>query len=236
MALLIPSFDTVPRTTDYGIATVDWTKWQVTLNTSASNLDWNNFTISNNAVTEHGAMGSGVIWNLTLVTPVTSLDPNSISVLNSGVPFNPAISVVTTVNPSYQAFIKSVATQIRNLIDTRLTEEDLPDSIIEGSVFLREAEMRALHAMGGTFPTTNSGIERLVIATMYYAAAILLYSNPQIVQQSFERSGIRFAEIDIDEKYTFLINFGNDIINPGPPGDPVGTVTVSELINRKLCW
>ena len=240
MAILTPRLPDSGNITNYGITMVDWTKWQITLSrslTSTENLGPRDIRIDNNPVTDVSV--SGIIANIILTNPVTNLSPSDITI--HAIPaLDPAVTVTQAVNLNYQTFIKSVVTQIRSLLDTRLTEEDLPDSIIEESVYIRQAELQIYQTLGLNPDATLSGmtLERARIAAMYHTAAILLYSNPQIVQQSFERSGIRFAEIDIDEKYTFLISFGNDAIEPDIPDDrdPVGTVTVSELINRKLCW
>ena len=294
-----PAYDaatnpSVPETlpiTNYGIATVDWTKWRLTLSRGEMEETVNRtltsvgmakdpqpsetvkreedlltaaeFTIPipNNMVSISfdpvDRVRGSLIQNVTLTQALTNLNINPIEGRHyDSIPATtdfveipekelPDI-IIHAINPDYQNYVKSVLNQIRSLIDTRLTEEDLPDSIIEGSVFLREAEMQVLMVLSedlsapldSFFSLEDNKKERAIISIMYRAAAILLYSNPQIIQQSFERSGIRFAQVDIDEKYNFLIKFGDDVIDPilPPDRDPVGTVTVSELINRKLCW
>lgn len=120
---------------------------------------------------------------------------------------------------------------IRDLVSIGLTQEDLPDSVIERNIFLKASELeiiRMLKINQETFENrltanVNGYRERMTIAIQKQTAIEIIPALAQIVENAALQERVRYQEIDwklrVDELEEDIVS----IITPDlPPDDDVG--------------
>lgn len=195
------------------------TQWQITLNRveteSEASLAISHITVTGNTVVS--ITGSGLQRVLTLGTAVSMLSATSITITA-----HTSMEVVSVANYELINYLN----QIRTLIWTNLTSEDLPDSTISEDVYLGLAESETLGSLSLTTSqydtkaaSDSTFATRSRVSVMYRAAAYLLPAVPQLLREEINSEYQQFAQVDWQERQTFFLKVAGDSIENDVPDD-----------------
>ena len=201
-------------------------RWKITLSREVSDTETTPIPASDitvttnrlrNAVTRISGTGKDRIITLTTAVETLMLDNLPTSAITINQINYPRMTVTAVEN----ADLLDALQQIRNLLRIGLTSTDLPDSTIREQVFLRAAENEVYDATNlndASYDTRAANDpafkERTQTAVMYRAAALLLYSLPEIVSEAVLQQSVRYREIDIDMKINFWLKSADQAIEP----------------------
>ena len=137
-----------------------------------------------------------------------------------------------------QGMFENFLSQIRDLVSVTIEPDDLPDTTIGKSVFLRNAELKVYEKLqlasdAAYDALSDADKERIRIAVMYRAAIGLMMVLPQIIESQIQSERIRLAEIDWEQKMALYLNQSDEILEDVDDYDGPTTV-VATLINKTV--
>ena len=127
-----------------------------------------------------------------------------------------------------EAFTTTDYAQVRSLLDSRLTQIELPDGVIAQDVFIRAAVDWAHQVMpiDPSNPRDDAQLRRKKRATLYYCAGILSGSVRRIVETEAASVSSTFSEISWEDLQTQLFARARE---EALLADPVGPVASQAL-------
>ena len=116
---------------------------------------------------------------------------------------------------------------VRAAIHYRLKPKDLPDDMIALPIFAPEAELDLLALLPGAESFTDTKLSRAKNVVIYWTAARLVPSVPQVTAQSFLGDREQFQTIDWEKHIEYLLKKADQ--NLGELDIFVNTIRVFQL-------
>lgn len=118
------------------------------------------------------------------------------------------------IDPTFDA---SDFAHVRALIDVRLSEEDIPDSVINSTAFLIASEKevkRLLKANGCDFDELEGedDLEAFKLAVLLRTAAYMMSNAPQIMRQTVGQIGHSWEVTNWERMQANLLNRANNAL------------------------
>ena len=196
------------------------TRWEVTFNRVELSTE-PELVASHIIITGGNAVvsisGTGLQRVIILSNAVTTLTPSELSIAaHSG------MEIVSTANANED--LLEYLDEIRTLIWTNLTEENVSNTIIRRQVYLGLAEIEVLDSLGLTSAQYNTKAasdeafqRRARIAVAYRTAAYLLPAVPQLLREEIQQEYKQFAQVDWKERQTLFLSLSGETIEDDVP-------------------
>ena len=213
------------------ISTFSTRNWKITFSQDSPDLTAQGVVVNGDPLTSLSS--SGVTRDAVLHSPETTLDKNRIDTGVEGV------SVIAVENSEIADYVD----QVRWLLNTRLTPQDLSDRQILNP-FLRTAEFETYDILGLTEAEYDSRAardpqfeEKTRLSVLYRTAALMVPAIPDIVRQSVLNTTIQWAEYDPDKKIAnFLRLSHNEIQTLVPDIERISGYAAGSVQKRRVLF